>query len=395
MTEQTTAYWHEQLRWLQVVVIVPTYNNGTTLAAVLQDIRAYAPDIIVVNDGSTDHTAEILSTQFDLLLIAHHANKGKGSALKDGLRLAREKGFRYAITIDSDGQHFASDIPRFVEEIKKTPDALLVGARDLAAENMPGKNTFANKFSNFWYRLQTGNRLTDTQSGYRLYPVSRMGTMRYYTSKYEFELEAIVFAAWKGINVRNIPIGVYYPPEGERVSHFRPLRDFTRISILNTVLVLMALLWIWPRDLVRKLTWNNTKRFFDQQILNSPESNQRMTMAVMLGIFMGIVPVWGYQMLATLVLTRLLRLNTVIAIVAANISIPPMIPVILYGSYLTGCWVLGRPTTLNFADVSLDNLRSVIEPYLVGSIVFAAVCSLTVGLCFRGVLAVCRKGQPA
>lgn len=392
-TDKGTAYWHDKLRELQTVVIVPTYNNAGTLATVLNDIRAYAPHVIVVNDGSTDNTAQILQAFPDFHVIHHPRNGGKGTALKNGLQHARREGFRYAITIDSDGQHFASDIPIFIKEIEEAPDTLLVGARNLEAENMPGKNTFANKFSNFWYRLETGIKLQDTQSGYRLYPVQRMGSLKYYTAKYEFELEAIVFAAWKDIPVKNIGIHVYYPPEGERISHFRPLRDFTRISILNTFLVLVAFLWIWPRNFFRQFTWTNIKAFFHKNILHSKESNAQMTKAVMLGIFMGIVPVWGYQMLITLVLTRLLKLNTVIAIVAANISIPPMIPFILYGSYATGCLVLGRPVVLNFTDVSFDNISTVIQQYLLGSIIFAVICSLTVGLLFWSILAVCRKKQ--
>ena len=214
--------------------------------------------------------------------------------------------------------------------------------------------------------------------------------IKYCTSKYEVEREAIGFAAWKDIPVRNIGIHVYYPPEGERVSHFRPLRDFTRISILNTFLVLVAFLWIWPRNFFRKFTWSNIKQFFHKHVLHSKESNIRMTLAVMLGIFMGIVPLWGYQMLITLVLTRIFKLNTVIAIVAANISIPPMIPFILYGSYATGCLILGRPITLNFTDISFDNIRTVLEQYLIGSIIFAIICSLVIGLLFRGILAICR-----
>lgn len=392
MRENGSAYWHDKLRELQVVVVIPTYNNGTTLATVLEDVRCYAPDVIVVNDGSTDQTHTILSEQPQLCaVITHPRNRGKGTALKHGLTLAKEKGFRYAITIDSDGQHFASDIPLFIEEIEAEPDSLLVGARNLEAHNMPGKNSFANKFSNFWYRLETGITLTDTQSGYRIYPVQRMGSLKYYTAKYEFELEAIVFAAWRGIRVRNIPVSVYYPPTEERVSHFRPFRDFTRISILNTCLVLIAFLWIWPRNFLRKLTWSNIRKFFNDQILHSKESNARLTSAIMLGVFMGIVPVWGYQMLITLFLSRLLKLNTVIAIVAANISIPPMIPLLLYGSYVTGCVLLNEPIDLDPGNISFEHLKGVLQQYLVGSFVFAALCSLIAGAASWVVLTICRR----
>ena len=257
---------------------------------------------------------------------------------------------------------------------------------------MPGKNTFANKFSNFWFRLETGLKLEDTQSGYRLYPLRKMNVQScWYTAKYEFELEAIVFTAWGDVAVKNIPIHVYYPPQAERVSHFRPFRDFTRISVLNTVLVLITCLWIIPRNLLRKLSWSNCKRFFTDNVLNTRESNLKIVLAIMLGIFMGIVPLWGYQMLITLFLAHLFRLNKVIALVAANISIPPMIPLLLYGSYRTGCMVLGNPPDLHLGDLSLENVKSVLEQYLIGSIIFAMACSLLSGVISTALLAICRR----
>ena len=111
----------------------------------------------------------------------------------------------------------------------------------------------------------------------------------------------------------------------------------------------------------------------------------------MLGVFMGIVPVWGYQMLITLFLAHLLRLNKVIAIVAANISIPPMIPFLLYGSYVTGCKVLGKPINLQLNELSFENVKSVIEQYLIGSVIFAVVCSVVAGIVALVLLTACRR----
>ena len=382
----------EKLDELNIVIVVPTYNNAKTIGGVLADIKQYANHIIVVNDGSTDDTAQILSTIEGIEIITHQRNCGKGTALKNGLCKAKADGYRYAITIDSDGQHFASDIPTFVQEIEATPDTLLVGGRNIEADNMPGKNTFANKFSNFWFRLETGVKLPDTQSGYRLYPLQLMNVQKwYYTAKYEFELEALVFASWAGVTVRNIPINVYYPPEGERVSHFRPWRDFTRISILNTILVLIALLWIYPRNFCRKLTKENIKLFIDNNITHSPDSNLRITSAVMLGIFMGIIPVWGYQMLIAFAIAHVLKLNKVITLVASNISIPPMIPFLIYGSYFTGCKVLRVPVELSLSNITLESVKNSLIPYVVGSVIFAALCSVAVGLVVFGLLAVFRR----
>lgn len=393
MEIKESCLWKEKLQQLGIVVLIPTYNNAKTLGAVIEDVSQYSSDIIVVNDGSIDETANVLAGFTDLTVITHPKNAGKGKALKNGLRRAKNMGFRYAITIDSDGQHFASDIPTFITEIEQIPDSLLVGARNLSSDNMPGKNTFANKFSNFWFTLETGLKLTDTQSGYRLYPLYKLGSMKCYTAKYEFELEAIVFASWAGTQVKNIPVHVYYPPADERVSHFRPFWDFFRISVLNTVLVLITFLWIMPKKFCLMFKISNIKRFFREHILHSKESNIKITQAVMLGIFMGILPIWGYQMLLTLFLSYVLKLNKTISIVAANISLPPLIPFILYGSYFIGCKALVRPVNLNIEHISLTNVKSVLEQYVVGSIIFAFICSLVAGVLTISLLSLFRKRE--
>lgn len=390
-----TIIWQEKLNNLGIVVIIPTYNNDRTLLSVIEGVKQYSKHIIVVNDGSTDTTSGILKSIPGIQIITHTKNKGKGYALKNGLSAAKEQGFRYAITIDSDGQHYPADIPAFANEIEMHPDSMLVGARNLTANNMPGKNTFANKFSNFWFQLETGIKLEDTQSGYRLYPLHHIGKMKYCTAKYEFELEMIVFLAWKGVNVKNIPVNVYYPPQGERVSHFRPLRDFTRISILNTILVIVTFLWILPLKFFRKLTWTNIRAFIDKEILKSKDSNRTMTLSIMLGIFMGIVPIWGYQMIVTVFLAHFLKLNKVISLVASNISIPPVMPFLLYGSYATGCFLTNSPVSFDITDVSLERMKTVLFQYLTGSIVFALVCSMLAGIISASLLLIFRKRKQA
>ena len=118
---------------------------------------------------------------------------------------------------------------------------------------VPGKSSFGNKFSNFWFWFETGIRLPDTQTGYRCYPIRAMQGMKFFTRKFEFEIEVIVRSVWKGIPITFVPVNVYYPPKAERISHFRPFTDFTRISILNTVLVTLALLYYKPRDFFRSI----------------------------------------------------------------------------------------------------------------------------------------------
>jgi len=252
--------WQKYFDDERVCVIVPTYNNEKTIVDVLQRIQAYTRNIIVVNDGSTPATMTAIHSLEQLPEIVDYTpNRGKGYALKMGFRRALELDYRYAITIDSDGQHFPEDIPAFMDFHAANKEALIVGARNLTADNMPSKNTFANKFSNFWFHLQTGIDLEDTQSGYRLYPLERINLRWPITPRYEAELEFLVFAAWRGVSVVSVPVRVWYPPEGERVSHFRPFRDFFRITVLNSVLTIFALFTFIPARLIRKISKSLSK----------------------------------------------------------------------------------------------------------------------------------------
>lgn len=370
--------WAERARRLGCAVVIPTYNNDRTLGGVIAGVRRYCADIFVVNDGSTDRTAEVLASTEGIRTIAYARNRGKGYALRRGLRAAREAGFRYALTIDSDGQHYPDDIARFIECIERRPDTLLIGARNLTADNMPARNTFANRFSNFWYLVETGRRLEDTQSGFRLYPLRRLGRLRSLCSRYEFEVEVIVRAAWRGVEVENIPVKVYYAPDGERVSHFRPLRDFTRISLLNSVLVLEALLFYYPWRFFRALTRENIRRFIRRNITRSPESNARLAAAMGWGVLCGILPIWGYQMIFAGLSAHFMRLNKLVAIVFSNISIPPMIPFILYGSYWLGGRITGLPVELTLAEVTLRRMAECLAQYLAGSVALAVAAGAAV-----------------
>jgi glycosyltransferase involved in cell wall biosynthesis len=245
---------------LECCVIIPTYNNSGTLRAVIDSVLEYVSDIIVVDDGSTDITIDILSEYRAVTIINYRPNKGKGYALKQGFKKAISMRFRYAITIDSDSQHIAQDITLFLDKVQQCPDSLIVGSRLLSQENMPGGSTFANKFSNFWFRLQTGINLPDTQSGFRLYPLRKIARINLITDRYEAELELLVKAAWMGISLYNVPIRVYYPPEEERVSHFRPFWDFFRISVLNTFITVIAFVYVYPVKWI-SMCWRNRPIF--------------------------------------------------------------------------------------------------------------------------------------
>lgn len=360
-------------------VIVPTYNNHKTLARVLDSVLEYTTNVIVVNDGSTDSTVEILKNYSNLTQIHHPKNAGKGIALQNGFKKALELNFEYAITIDSDGQHFASDIPSFINEINTNGEALLIGSRNMTQENVPKKSSFGNKFSNFWFWFETGIKLEDTQSGYRLYPVKKI-PKNYFTNKFEFEIEVIVRAAWKGIAVKNIPIQVLYDPT-ERVSHFRPFKDFTRISILNTILVVITLFYIKPRDFFLRLKKKGIKKFLLENILHNEDSNLKKSLSIALGTFIGIAPFWGFQTIIVLFLAIFLKLNKVIAFAFSNVSFPVFIPFIIYGSLKMGSYFVrtGKPLLLD-TSMTLADVQNNITQYLIGSFVLATIMSVIFGL---------------
>jgi len=360
-------------------VIIPTYNNAGTLLQVLNSVLEYTDRVIVVNDGSTDDTPKILAQFPQVGIVAYPKNKGKGKALRIGFDFAIKKGYDYAITIDSDGQHFASDIPLFLEQLETEKKAIIIGARNLHMEHMPGKNTFANKFSNFWFYAETGIKAPDTQSGYRLYPLYLMKKMLFFGTKYEFEVEVLVRCAWHGINIKWIPVHVYYPPPEERVSHFRPGPDFSRISVLNTILVLIAFLYIKPRDFIIHISHlENVKELLRQNLFNKEESIQKKSLSIGFGVFMGIIPIWGFQMAVALVLAALFKLNKALTLIASNISIPPMIPIIVFLSFLLGrFWIHGNTVYMMFSrHITMQAIKLNIEQYVYGSITLAIIAGL-------------------
>ncbi len=354
----------ERLKTLGCVCVVPTYNNARTVAQVVDNVLEWCADVIVVNDGSTDHTHTLLSQRTDITLLEYPdgRNRGKGVALRTALRKACELGYNYAITIDADGQHFASDLPVFVQCITQSPETLIIGARNLQAEGMPGKITFAYKFSNFWFKVETGQTLTDTQSGFRLYPLRKMQNMHLLTRRYEFEVEVIVRLAWRGVKVTNVPIKVVYPED--RVSHFRPLKDFTRISLLNTVLVLGAVLYYYPKRFVQ---------FIVNQAFRSGQSALKLSLSIALGSLMSVTPIWGFQMVAALALSCIFRLNNVRVEAFSNISIPPRIPLIIYASLTIGGKLFGTEVDFIPSELTPDVALQSVKQYVAGSLILAAI----------------------
>ena len=366
---------------LSCCILIPTYNNEKTLRRVIDGVLEFSNDVIVICDGATDNSLSILKTYENKIHLIHYLpNQGKGNALRLGFEKAVHLGFEYAISIDSDGQHYPEDIPNFIGKIVEEPGSLIIGSRNMNQENVPGKSSFGNKFSNFWFRLETGINLPDTQSGFRLYPVKKLSKINFYTKKFEFEIEVIVKAAWADIPVSSIPVKVLYDPN-ERISHFRPFQDFTRISILNTYLVTLTLLYYKPRDIIRRLKKKSLKQFIKETLFASGDSILKKTFSVMLGLFIGCSPLWGFQTGLVIGLALLLKLNRTLAFLTSNISVPPLLPFIVLGSIECGELVTGQHVSLDFSDgINWAMLQENLFVFLVGSFIFSSLVSLLGGV---------------
>lgn len=366
-----------------VCVVIPTYNNAGSLAAVIEAVAQYCRQIIIVNDGATDDTANIINSFSFVQSISYKKNLGKGWALRRAFKYAFDMGYQYAITIDADGQHFANDLPQFLEKLKYNKNSIIIGARNMNQYSVPGGSSFGNKFSNFWFKVETGISLPDTQSGYRLYPLAAINKIKLLTYKYELEIEVLVKAAWQNIEIVSIPVKVYYAPKAARVTHFRPYKDFFRISILNTILVLVSFLFIKPRNLIRSVFLkNNFKQRLQKQLFSTTCSDRVKAISVAVGIFMGIIPLWGFQLIIAIFLAIFFKLHKALVIIAANISVPPMIPLIVYASFKAGAiWYGIHATEINFnKSISLASIKQNLQQYIIGSCTLAIIAAVFFGL---------------
>ena len=373
---------------MNTCVIISCFNHSATVAAVARCAQAYCP-VIVVDDGSTPVLPVIPGAR----VIRFEQNRGKGAALRAGFAAAAEAGCTHAITMDADGQHFAEDLPQFLAAAERQPEALLVGMRDFAASGAPERRHLANTFSNFWFRIETGLQLADTQCGFRCYPLALVRRLRVRSARYAYELEVLVRAAWAGTVLAPVPVRCQYRPQQVQQSHFRPLVDTLRIARLNMDLVFQC--WCVPRSL--RQAWSlgeqrTLRRVLREFFSEHAQEPGRVALAVGLGLFCGIAPIWGFQMLAAAILAHWLRLNKAIALAASNISIPPIAPFILYGGLALGHWLFtGQRLDFSVSAMTMSRIVEYCWQWYVGSFVLGVLVAVVGTLVTYGVARVVRR----
>jgi glycosyltransferase involved in cell wall biosynthesis len=223
-----------------VAVLIPALNCAATIGRVVSGARRYVPDVLVVSDGSAD-TTSAEARAAGARVVEHSRTQGKGAALLTGMRALAATGIGHVLTMDGDGQHLADEIPILLEATAAHPDALIIGARRLEEQSIAPIRLFGNRFANRWVEIACGQRLPDTQSGLRIYPLLRTLALGARARHFGFETEVLIRAARAGMAIETVPVRVFYPGVAEHVSHFRPILDTIRIILI--VLALIFRVW--------------------------------------------------------------------------------------------------------------------------------------------------------
>ena len=213
-------------------IVIPAYNEEEHIEQVITNCLAICKNVIVVDDGSTDATAARAEKAHAAgnrhacsVLLRHKVNQGKMAALSTGFRYALEKGFDYVVTIDADGQHDPADIKNLLEEAEKNAPDIIIGTRMAHTETMPPIRRWTNRTTSRILSRIMGQRITDSQSGFRMIKRRVLENITTEAKKFEGESEFLIKAARKGFIIKEVPITTIY---GEQRSKIHPVKDTFR-----------------------------------------------------------------------------------------------------------------------------------------------------------------------
>ncbi|MDZ7789082.1 MAG: glycosyltransferase family 2 protein [Xanthomonadales bacterium] len=238
---------------MTTAAVIPAHNEIRTIRALVEAVRGKVDLVIVVDDGSSDGTGEAVA-DLDIRLIRHDTAGGKAAALAAGFEAALSAGAERVATLDGDGQHDPRDLDRLLRAARQHPDHLVVGARVRQRHRQPGIRRFANRFADFWISWAGGQRLPDSQSGYRVYPRGLLEQVRPSTARrhgFVFETAMLIDGSRAGFPAIAVEIDSIYRDDA-RPSYFRPGKDVWEIFCFVFWRILLA--GLYPRGLWRMIT---------------------------------------------------------------------------------------------------------------------------------------------
>jgi glycosyltransferase involved in cell wall biosynthesis len=371
-----------------ILIVIPVYNHAATVRDVVSRCQKYLTDVLVVDDGSEEDVTALLDG-LNVKVIRHELNRGKGQAILTAAHYARENNKTHILTIDADGQHYPEQIPDFIESVNKHPDSIIMGVRDFSASGVSFGSRFGRAFGNFWVRIQTGIKIKDIQSGYRVYPVFVLNNLKYMFHTYAFEDEVIVRALWAGVPVRELAVKVYYPAREKRISHFRKIPDNLKLTILNTYLTLRSIV-PWPHLQIQYENGIYCTISHPLKILKELYGNRnhpmKLALAGSLGVFLGALPLIGCHTLVIIYVASHLRLNKLLAITTSHICMPPIVPAlcieagyyIRFGRFITLENVSSLSDT-SFLELGYMALQRLAE-WFIGALVIGPVLAVICGI---------------
>jgi glycosyltransferase involved in cell wall biosynthesis len=333
-------------------VVAPTFDNAGTVADIVARIVRHGLTVFVIDDGSTDQTPAVLEAvarEHGVKVIRHPANRGKAAALRTGFEAAAVAGFTHALTIDTDGQLDPEEIPALLDAARQSPRALVIGVRSERAADYPSRSRAGRRVSNLLVRFESGLRVSDSQCGFRVYPLDVVLALDCKAGHFGFETEVITRAGWAGCDVREVPVTCrYFPPE-QRVSHFRPWLDSIRAVGMHVRLLARAFS-PWPHHKLlvereetslwrRLMTWLDPRRAW-RELREQPTAPQEMAAALATGVFIGNLPAYGFQTVLSLYAARRFHLNPLAVVVGSHVSTPPIGPVLIAAAIGVGHWLL-------------------------------------------------------
>ena len=363
------------------VIVIPVYNHSATLYGVAVSALKASDNVMVVDDGSTDKSADTIS-DLNVHLIHHEKNMGKGAAIKTAAKDARKLGMTHIVTIDANGRYDPADFHLFAGALKKNTNSLIIGRRYFPKNEVPILSRCNRRMVNFWFRVQTGKSLSDVRCTFRAYPLTVLENLTLRTRRNSFEVEVLTKAAWAGVNLTEVNISIYSHRSDKQKFSFPYILENLGVFLFNFHLTMRSIV-PWPHQKIvgqeqskEKITVLHPLRSI-KTLLTENGSPRQLATGGALGVLLGTFPLIGFHNIAILFAAGYFRLNKVVSLTTSGLCVPPLVPALCieagyfmrHGTFLT---------EISIRTLGYQALERIYE-WLLGSLVLAPIFAVLVG----------------